>query len=210
MSMKKIVAGVLACCIVGGVMPTIENVTSNTVITASAEDEAEYIYGKYKQLTYRNYGGYIEISGYDNSVSEVVIPAEIDGLPVTSIGESAFYFTGVTSIEIPDSVTIIKNRAFEECALTSITIPDSVTSIENDAFCNCYNLTSVTIPNSVTNIGENAFGNTSWIKFKQEENPLVIVNGILIDGTTCSGDVVVPDGVTSIGCEAFRYCESLT
>jgi hypothetical protein len=44
---------------------------------------------------------------------------------------------------------------------------------------------------------------------KQAENPLVIVNSILIDGRTCSGDVTIPNGVTSIGDSAFYHCESL-
>ena len=38
----------------------------------------------------------------------------------------------------------------------------------------------------------------------------MIVNGILIDGTTCSGEVTIPDGVTNIGNYAFQNCTSLT
>ena len=38
----------------------------------------------------------------------------------------------------------------------------------------------------------------------------MIVNGILIDGTTCSGEVTIPDGVTNIGNYTFRNCTGLT
>ena len=38
----------------------------------------------------------------------------------------------------------------------------------------------------------------------------MIVNGILIDGTACSGEVTIPDGVTSIGDSAFQNCTGLT
>ena len=38
----------------------------------------------------------------------------------------------------------------------------------------------------------------------------MIVNGILIDGTACSGEVTIPDGVTSIGACAFYNCTGLT
>jgi len=66
----------------------------------------------------------------------------------------------LTSVTIPDSVTIIGIDAFFNCgALTSVTIPDSVKSIGSGAFFNCIHLTSVTIPNSVTSIGINAFRN---------------------------------------------------
>ena len=58
---------------------------------------------------------------------------------VTSIGEEAFsYFTGLTSITIPNSVTSIVEWAFSGCTgLTSITIPSSVTSIGEFAFTGC-------------------------------------------------------------------------
>ena len=106
---------------------------------------------------------------------------------VTSIGDSAFYNTGLTSITIPDSVTSIGDSAFYHCTrLTSVTIPDSVTSIGDRAFSGCYRLTSVTIPNSVTSIGDSAFCNTELTS------------------------ITIPDSVTSIGDYAFYYCTRLT
>ena len=66
--------------------------------------------------------------------------------------------TELTTIEIPNSVTIIEKRAFAYCkGLKSIIIPDSVTSIRAAAFCNCIRLISIEIPKSVTQIGNNAF-----------------------------------------------------
>ena len=79
----------------------------------------------------------VTISKCDKKASgTITIPATIEGNPVTSIGESAFFWcTRLTSITIPDSVTSIKDRAFGLCSsLTSITIPDSVTSIGENTF----------------------------------------------------------------------------
>lgn len=65
---------------------------------------------------------------------------------VTSIGDHAFWYcSGLTSIEIPNSVTSIGRGAFALCGLTSVTIPNSVTYIGYVAFYGCRSLTSVTI-----------------------------------------------------------------
>jgi len=65
---------------------------------------------------------------------------------------------GLTSLQIPASVTNIGDEAFSGCInLTSIEIPSSVTSIENYAFENCRSLTSIEIPASVTSIGIGVF-----------------------------------------------------
>jgi hypothetical protein len=77
---------------------------------------------------------------------------------VTSINDNAFYrCTGLTSIEIPSSVTSIGNYAFNCTGLTSIEIPSSVTSIGSFVFGYCTGLTSIEIPSSVTCISEGAF-----------------------------------------------------
>ena len=41
-------------------------------------------------LEYEVYGDHVEITGYTGSAAQVVIPAKIDGLPVTTIGAYAF------------------------------------------------------------------------------------------------------------------------
>ena len=141
--------------------------------------------------------GTIKISKYNGSETIIEIPSEIDGKKVVTIGSQAFS---------------CYNEAFDEdrSNLKSVIIPDSVTYIESYAFDNCPNLANITIPNSVTVIEEYAFKDTEWLENKQNENPLVIVNGILVDGTKCKGNVTIPDNVTNIVSGAFRNCKKLT
>ena len=72
------------------------------------------------------------------------------------------------------------------------------------------NIKKVVIEDGVTSIGDCAFSGTLWLTNKQHEDSLVIVNGILIDGTACSGEVTIPNDVTSIGEGAFQNCTVLS
>ena len=160
------------------------------------------------------------IKGY--AYNNVVISKTYKGLPVTSIGSSAFeYCSSLTSITIPDSVTSISKVAFAGCSsLISITIPDSVTKIDFCAFASCSSLTSITIPDSVTSIGLGAFENCSSlasitvkdgnIKYHSAGNCLIKTESkILILG--CKNSIIPTDGsVTSISERAFENCSSLT
>ena len=141
---------------------------------------------------------------------------------VTSIGDTSFSDSSLTSVTIPGSVTSIGYAAFADCRLTSISIPAGVTSIGEDAFAYCPSLTNITIPASVTSIGDFAFvgcrtlgainvstSNTvfssrSGVLFNQNQTVLVAYPGGI------GGSYTIPNTVTSIGTDAFYQCTSLT
>ena len=164
---------------------------------------------------------------------DIIIPYYYEGIPVTAIGDHAFICTSLTSVTIPDSVTVIGKRAFEQCrnltsvtigsgvttigefafsacsGLTSITIPDSVTSIGDWAFEWCDGLTSITLPNSVTSIGGYAFSGCTNLTSVTIPDSVKIDTGAF-SGCTNLTSVIIPDNVTSIGSWAFSGCTNLT
>ena len=100
----------------------------------------------------------------------------------------------------------------------------SVTSIGSSAFSGCSSLTAVHIPASVTSIGSSAFYGCSsltavhissieaWCKItfeNYESNPLYHAHNLYLNGELVT-NLVIPDGVTSIGNYAFLDCSSLT
>ena len=105
--------------------------------------------GRQGVLSYETGDAGVTITDCDGPVEgDLEIPAEIAGLPATSIGKGAFVnCSRLTSITIPDGLTSIENWAFHRCSsLTSVSIPNSVTTIGDFAFANCFGLNSITIP----------------------------------------------------------------
>lgn len=135
---------------------------------------------------------------------EITVPND-----VAVIGSYSFSkCKGVTSVVLPEGLTTIESGAFSDCsALTAVNIPRSVEVIDAYAFKGCEKLEALDIPETVTEIGQHPFDETPFLAGLQKKDPLVVINGMLVDGTAASGEVVVPDGVTKIVYEAFKPYE---
>ena len=145
----------------------------------------------------------VTIIGYDETCgSDVVIPATIKGLPVTTIGASAFGEKQLTSVIIPDSVTTIGDGAFWGNQLTSVEIPNSVTTIGASAFRG-NQLTSVEIPNSVTTIEISAFRDNQLTSVTIPNSVTTIESSAFRDNQLTS--VTIPNSVTTIENSAFSH-----
>ena len=94
-----------------------------------------------------------------NEQIDVVVPAYLEGCPVTEIGASAFYgMWKINSITLPETMKIIGDSAFESCnALSNINLPNGIYTIGKSAFKNCKWLSSVNIPTSMTVISDSTF-----------------------------------------------------
>ena len=155
-------------------------------------------------FTYVNHGDSIEITGFDNSISDVVIPSEIEGLPVTAISVGAFYLSTITSIEVPDSVTSIGEMAFLGCtSLKSVKLSTGVAKIDKNAFGSCSALQEIQVAKDNPN-----FSSLNGVLYSKKQDTLVIYPAAKTDAA-----YIIPSGVTSVAMYAFSenpYLETLT
>jgi hypothetical protein len=92
--------------------------------------------------------------------NDLVIPATMGGYTITIVGDSAFRYSNLTSVQLPDGLIKIGERAFGNNAVSSIVIPNTVETIARYAF-DSNQLSKITIGESVLEIGYYAFSNYS-------------------------------------------------
>ena len=131
---------------------------------------------------------------------------------VTTIGYQAFYkAANLASVSIPDSVTTINNEAFEYCTkLTSVEIPDSVTYIGGEAFNGCTKLASVKLPANLKTLKFDVFKNCSSLTEITIPASITALPSNTFNGCTSLTKVTLPDTLSSIGNNAFQECDALT
>ena len=149
------------------------------------------------------------ITGYNGTDTVVVIPSKINGITVETIGHTAFRYSSVTSVTIPDSVTFISDSAFAYCSsLTNISIPNSVTAIGSFAFEGCTKLESITLPSSLLTISEFLFYDCSQLTTIHIPDSVSSIRQYAFYNCGKLETIRIPVSVTSIGSYAFDDCPS--
>ena len=169
-------------------------------LSTSAHDiEVKNADGKTIYYNYINKKTELEVTYRGSSYSSheytgnVVIPESVTynnkTYSVTSIGFDAFCgCSGLTSVEIPNSIRTIGQYAFQNCTgLKTIYLPSSVTSIESHAFENCSNIESAKLSLGITSMGS--------LSFK---------------GCSSLSNMEIPSSVTTLGKDIFANCPNLT
>ena len=158
------------------------------------ENGAEVVWGYCEEspvsdFQYFDSGDGITIYKYIGTSTDVIIPAMIDGKPVTAIYDEAFSgMSEISRVRIPDTVTTIGVKAFMRCqGLIEVNMPTSLVTIGERAFSYCGAITRPALPDGLEYIGDQAF-------------------------LYCSSlyDVVIPSTVTYVGDRAFQECGYLT
>lgn len=162
------------------------------------------------------------IKKYNGNDAVVNIPSEINGTPVTTIGNAAFRDSSVTSVTIPASVTEIGSNAFADCTnLTSVnykgdwsnlTIQSGNPAVQDAANAPLFDFEFIPPDNTaviVTNYKYNGAAADVTIPSRYQGKPVTTIGHAAFFNSAVTS-VTIPDSVTSISDEAFINCPKLT
>lgn len=90
-------------------------------------------------------GSGMVVTGYAGQAETIVIPAELDGLPVMEIASGAFAGTDCKAVVLPLSLRRIADGAFTGCTLQTLTLFDTLQTVHDGAFADCASLRTLRI-----------------------------------------------------------------
>ena len=163
-------------------------------------------------IVYAVINGEVRISGSSPTLSgEVVIPEQIDGYPVTSIGPSAFRGRGeLTGVTLPSTLKKIEQNAFADCSkLRYAVIPDGVTEMGSEVFLNCVLLETAPFPSGVKELPMRLFAGCESLERVEIPSHVTKIGMSVFFNCTALREVSVPLSVTEIGYGAFDGCTAL-
>ena len=170
-------------------------------------------------------GTYGVKAGRAQYLADIVIPSTYKGKTVTQILPSAFQYSYIKTITIPDTVTSIGSGAFSYCYyLKDVYITDigkwcgisfedwSATPLNyaHNLYLNGTLITNLVIPNGVTSIGGFAFSRCTGLTSITIPDSVTSIDWGAFSGCTGLTSITIPDSVTSIGGYAFSGCAGLT
>ena len=217
MKPKRLISLLVAVCMMITMLP-LSAVTAFAADTASSTEYHEASDGTYKYYytinadgktaTITNFRG--PVDSKNTGPYNITIPTGLDDIPVTGIGNYAFFhLSALTNVTIPQGITSIGDAAFSDCdGLISATIEEGVPTGTN-MFNGCDNLATVKLPESLTTIATGSF------TYCPALNHVTIPDNVTTIGTSafslCNGlsDITLGRGLTTIGDFAFKNCDSL-
>jgi hypothetical protein len=137
------------------------------------------------ELKYSDSGNYWENTRLAidiNTTGAISIPSKLNNYTVVAIAEGAFIDCKISSVILPEGISLDEGRAFVSCDnLTSVQLPEGLTATGLATFHSCRKLQTINLPSTVVRIEDETFENCESLK-----------------------DIVLPANLNSIGKEAFK------
>lgn len=212
-NLKRMLCGVLGMVLC---LPAALSVSAETAdISTADEDSGVFIDisgdATYGVFTYRENETGITITSCQTSATAADIPSEIDGKPVTEIGDAAFMNCEfLTNLVIPAPVQKVGESAFSNCPmLCTVTLPEGLTELGEGAFESCSMLSQVALPSTLTELPEAAFYNCSYLPSFDVPATIQTIGNEAFYSCTALKEVTLPEGIETIGDYAFQNCQVL-
>ncbi len=225
MKIKRIVAAVMALVLVGGAYPLNTANTRNIGKTYAAESSTEeFVSDGIRYIVKKDTVSVKALE--DKSMKEVVIPAEVNGYPVTYIEYGAFKGTGIEKVTLGENVKTIWIYAFSNCKsleevilndnlkdigpnafestkVKKIVLGENVDTISSGAFQNCLELTEVVLNDKLTRIDSTAFMNCKYLSKITVGSNIEYIGNQAFDNCPLITSFDLGDKLTYIGDSAF-------
>lgn len=154
---------------------------------------------------------YVMVDGLAVHDGKQVSSTNTENKNLTTVSDYAYY--GNSNLDtlnlntLGNGIESIGKLSFARSSINQVEIPDGVISIGYGAFYHCDNLETILIPSSVTSVEAYAFDHTPWMNSwlnSEEEDFLIIGDGVLLAYKGNGEDVIIPDGVKYIADQVFR------
>lgn len=140
---KQLICGLLGTTLCAGLLGAVPAAAAMTTENATEDDSGISVDtsgdAAYDVFTYRENDTGVTITSCDTSATAANLPEEIDGKPVTEIGDAAFMNCQfLTSLTIPSHVTKIGESAFSDCPmLCTVSLPEGLRELGKGTFESC-------------------------------------------------------------------------
>ena len=145
-----------------------------------------------------------------NTTGAISIPSKLNSYTVVAIAEGAFIDCQISSVIIPEGVSMDEGRAFVSCDnLTSVQLPEGLITTGLASFHSCRKLQTINLPSTLVRIEDETFENCESLK------NIILPENVLFIGkeafkNSAITEIVIPATVEYIHSSAFRLCNSLT
>lgn len=145
----------------------------------------------------------------------IVIPSSVkygkQTLKPVEIGINTFYGCDITSLKLPENITVIDDNACNSCeSLKSVILDEALTSIEEQAFYNCTSLDTVYFGKELKTIGASAFYGANRIKHINLQDAVTSIGANAFDGCSDLTTITLGCNVANIKDAAFANCANVT
>lgn len=142
------------------------------------------------------------LNAYTGGAEALVIPAELQGLPVTAIGDSCFAEAGVRELPLPDTVTAIGEYAFRLCLLEPLRGMENILHLDGGTFFGAH-IAEPVLPAGLLSMGDAVLQHCDFLTEISAWPPARIA-GLYRGGRLCAVPQPLPDRPRRLLCRSLR------